>query len=306
MRLLFALSGYEALGEELARGVEARFCPFEKRAFPDGERYLRLLEDVSDADVTLVGGTVDDEATLDLYDLGSAITANGAQRLSLVVPWFGYSTMERATKPGEVVTAKTRARLLSSIPPASFGNRIFLLDLHSEGLPYYFEGALQAVHAYGKPFVIEAAKRLERGREFVLGSTDAGRAKWVESLANDLGVAAAFVLKRRYEGRRLEVLAASAPVEGRDVIIYDDMIRSGGTLLQAARAYRAAGAKNLLAIATHGVLPGDSLARILESGLFNRIVTTDSHPNAARLASDFLVVESAAPLFVPLLTGRNS
>src|SRR5206468_535189 len=149
-----------------------------------------------DRDVILVGGTIDDAATLELYDLACGLVAAGAYRVRLVIPYYGYSTMERAIKHGEVVTAKTRARLLSSIPQASRGTQVFLLDLHVDSIAYYFEGGLRPIHVYGKSLVTAAARRLG-GADFVLACTDAGRAKWVESLANDLHCDAAFVYKRR-------------------------------------------------------------------------------------------------------------
>ncbi|MGC4004381.1 MAG: hypothetical protein QM811_15205 [Pirellulales bacterium] len=134
---------------------------------------------------------------------------NKACALTLIVPYFGYSTMERSIKPGEVVTAKARARLLSMIPSASWGNRIVLLDLHVPGLMHYFEGAVRPFHLYAKELVTAASRRLG-GDDFVLACTDSGRAKWVESLANDLGVEASFVFKRRLDGERVEVAAVSA------------------------------------------------------------------------------------------------
>jgi ribose-phosphate pyrophosphokinase len=272
----------------------------ERTEFPDGERLLRIADEVDGRDVVLVGGTIDDAATLDVFDLGAALVTNGARRLTLVVPYFGYSTMERATRPGEVVTAKTRARLLSSIPPASYGNRLLLLDLHSEGLPHYFEGEITGFHLYAKDIVRRAARAFG-GAEFVMACTDAGRAKWVESLANDLGVSVAFVFKRRLSGDKTEVVAASARVEGQAVVIYDDMIRTGGSLIQAGRAYREAGATRMIAVATHGLFPGDALARIRDSGLFEYVVVTDSHPRARLLADGFLRLEPVAPVFAPHL-----
>lgn len=271
----------------------------ERVDFPDGERLLRIRDDVDGRDVVLVGGTIDDASTLDVYDLASALVTHGARRLTLVVPYFGYSTMERAVRPGEVVTAKTRARLLSSIPPASYGNRMFLLDLHSEGIPHYFERGITAFHVYAKEIVRRTAREL--GPELVMACTDAGRAKWVESLANDLGVSAAFVFKRRTSGTETQVLATSARVEGRNVVIYDDMIRTGGSLIQAAQAYRDAGAERMIAIATHGLFPRDALDRIRATGLFEYLVVTDSHPRARALADGFLRVESVAPVFLPHL-----
>ena len=197
------------------------------------------------------------------------------------MPFFGYSTMERAVKQGEIVTAKTRARLLSSIPQASRGTQVFLLDLHVDAIAHYFEGGIRTIHVYGKPLVIAAARRLQAD---VLACTDAGRAKWVESLANDMHVPAAFVYKRRGEAGEPEVTGVSAEVTGKRVVIYDDMIRTGGSLMNAARMYREAGAISIDAIATHGLFPGDSLAKLEASGLFGSIWCTDSFPRAAALA----------------------
>jgi ribose-phosphate pyrophosphokinase len=298
--LLFATAAYEYLAAELLPLAGADRGLIQRERFPDGERYLRVLHDVNDRDVILVGGTISEEAATELYDLGCTFVANGAATLTMIVPFFGYSTMERSVKLGEAVTAKTRARLFSSIPAAKLGNQILLLDLHSEGIPHYFEGALHPVHVYGKP-VIEQLVRELGGDSFVLGSTDAGRAKWVESLAYDLCVPAAFVYKRRLGPSDTEVTAVSTRLSGETVVIYDDMIRTGGSLLNAARAYRAAGAGTIAAVATHGVFPGDALERLLASGLFARIAVTNSHSRVQALRAERLTVRSAAPLFLPFL-----
>ena len=298
--LVFAIPEYSYLQDALcARGDHQR-GDLEIKVFPDGERYLRLLTPVDGRDVILVGGTITDAATLTLYDLACALVKYGALHLTLLVPYFAYATMERAVRPGEVVTAKTRAALLSAIPPACYGNRIVLLDLHSEGIPHYFEGELTAVHVYGKPIIRALARRLG-GDDFVLACTDAGRAKWVESLANDLEVTPAFVYKRRLSGSETAVAAVNAQVEGRRVVIYDDMIRTGSSLLGAARAYLGAGASSLAVVATHGVFPGDAFAAIQASGLFTDIACTDSHPRALALRAQGLHVEPTAELFAPHL-----
>ena len=208
--------------------------------------------------------------------------------------------MERSVQPGEVITAKTRARLLSSIPPAPKGNRIVLMDLHAAGVAHYFEGGIVATHLYAKDVVLEASRSLG-GSDFVLASTDAGRAKWVESLANDLQVDAAFVFKRRIDGSRTELTAMNARVQGRKVIIYDDMIRTGGSLINAAKAYQEAGATQISAIATHGVLPGNALQRIADTGLFQEIIVTDTHPHTQEIEHPCLRVVSAAPIFADWL-----
>ncbi|MEM7039390.1 MAG: ribose-phosphate diphosphokinase [Bacteroidota bacterium] len=294
--LLFSTDTYRYLLEDIARRGRFDIGEVFTKRFPDGEFYQRIEGDVSERNVVLVGGTVSDSDTLALYDLACALVKYGANSLNIVIPYFAYSTMERATKPGEVITAKSRARLLSSIPSAAQGNRVILMDLHSEGLPYYFEGSIVATHLYAKPVILEACRRIG-GDHFVLASTDAGRAKWVESLANDLGVDAAFVFKRRLDGRRTELTAMNARVEGANVLIYDDMIRTGGSLINAARAYKQAGARAISAIATHGIFPENALDRIQNSGLFDHVVVTDTHPTAVRLKNGFLQVESVAGVF---------
>jgi ribose-phosphate pyrophosphokinase len=293
--LVFSIAEYDYLGRAIAAAGGWELGELHREQFPDGEHYCRLLADPADRDVIVVGGTIDDHATLALYDLACGLVTEGAFRVRLVIPYFGYSTMERSTMPGEIVTAKTRARLFSSIPQASRGTQVFLLDLHVASIAHYFEGGIRSVHVYAKDLVTAAARRFG-GDDFVLACTDAGRAKWVESLANDLGVEAAFVYKRRTSGSETHVTGVSAQVAGKRVVIYDDMIRTGGSLVNAAQAYRDAGAVAIDAIATHGLFPGDSLERIRGTGLLGRIATTDSHPRATQLQSQFLEVESTATL----------
>jgi ribose-phosphate pyrophosphokinase len=301
--IVFSTLSYDYLGRAVAAITGWEVGVVARKTFPDGEHYLRIETDPADRDVVLVGGTTDDTTTLELYDLACGLVTGGAYRLRMVMPFFGYSTMERSIKFGEVVTAKTRARLLSSIPMASRGTQVFLLDLHVAAITHYFEGGIRPIHMYGKSLVTAAARRLG-GADFVLACTDAGRAKWVESLANDLNVAAAFVYKRRHDDATA-VTGVSAQVSGKRVVIYDDMIRTGGSLLNAARAYRDSGAVAIDAIATHGLFPGDSLAKLEASGLLGRIVVTDSHPRAVELQNHFLTVDSTATLLTEhLLSNR--
>lgn len=301
-KLLFSTQHYQYLREKLLmfNTFEAGNTLYKK--FPDGEVYQRITSGVDGREVIIIGGTISDEDTLELFDLACSIVNYGAVSLTLVVPFFGYSTMERAVKDGEVVKAKTRAILFSAIPETALGNKIMLMDLHSEGLPHYFEGSLRAVHVYCKPIIIEAAHECG-GYNFVLASTDAGRAKWVESLANDLGVNAAFVFKRRVSGDETHITSISAEVLGKNVVIYDDMIRTGGSLIEAAHAYRQAGAKEISVITTHGLFVNDALQRIRETGIISKVICTDTHPNAIALQSEFLQIKTVAGLLQEELAG---
>jgi ribose-phosphate pyrophosphokinase len=300
---IFCTDDYAPLSRELVDATGGEPGQLERRIFPDGERYLRVLTQVRERDVVMVSGTSTDTATLDTFDLACGLVRLGCRRLVLVIPFFGHATMERSVRSGEVVTAKTRALLLSSIPLAHGGNHAAMLDLHVDGITHYFEGGIVPHHLYGKSIITKAARELG-GEQFVLGSVDAGRAKWVESLANDLGVGASFILKRRLGDSKTEVIALSAAVQGQHVVIYDDMIRTGGSLLSAARAYRDAGASKISTVTTHGVFPHDAYTRLRQSGAVERIICTNSHPWALRHAAqadDFVAVRSCAPVFVEFL-----
>ncbi len=303
MTLIFSIAEYDYMADALVRSGTFARGSVERSNFPDGEHYLRVVTSVLDEPVVVIGGTISDAATLELYDLACALVENGAETLTLIVPWYGYATMDRASKSGESVKAKNRARLFSSIPRAKLGNQILLLDLHTEGIPHYFEGSIHPVHVYAKPIIEPLARELG-GASFILGSTDAGRAKWVESLANDLGVPAAFVYKRRVGPAETEVTAVSTRLQGETVVIYDDMIRTGSSLMGAARSYRDSGAGRLVAIATHGVFPGGAFGTIRESGLFDAIACTDSHPRALELRDQGLIVRPVSELFCKYL--RNA
>ncbi len=305
--LLFTTSTYAYLEPALCAAGRFEKGAIERKTFPDGERYLRLDADSWGRDVVLLGGTPTDLDWMEVYDLGCGIARSGARSLSIVMPYFGYSTMERAVRRGEIVTAKNRARLVSSIPPCEAGTRIFLFDLHTDGVEFYFDDAHVTHHVYGAPVITAAMKALVPSGDFVVGATDAGRAKWVESLARSLGVAPAFVYKKRDgESGAVSLSGINADVRGREVIVYDDMIRTGSSLVQAGRAYLDAGASRIHALASHLVLPPGALDRIRASGVFATIAGTDSHPGSQQLAEEPNAVWSVADLLVRAIEVSDS
>lgn len=299
-KILFATQRYQYMKERILAIAPADWedGKITIRDFPDGEHYHRITSNVSGKEVVLIGGTIDDKETLELFDIANGCIQTGALCLNLVIPYFGYSTMERAVQHGEIVKAKNRAILFSALPTTSLGTRVIMIDLHVDGISYYFESNVRPVHLYGKLLVREAALELAQGKPFVLASTDAGRAKWVESLANDLQVPAAFVFKRRLSGDETHITGISANVQDKMVIIYDDMIRTGGSLLHAAQAYKDAGASGIAVITTHGIFAGNGFEKIRNSGLVQKVVCTDTHPNALQITDPLLRVQSVAPLIL--------
>jgi ribose-phosphate pyrophosphokinase len=283
MKRIFATTNYEYMKDLIMqKDSSIKLGGLKRKEFEDGERnYVLAIETVKNQDVILVGGTATDKDTLELFDLGSALVKYGAKSLKIICPYFGYSTMERAVANGEIVMAKTRARIISAIPVSSGGNEIILFDLHSEGIPHYFEGNIVSRHFYGKQFVqqsIDDIVGVDSLDNYVLASTDAGRAKWVESLGRDFLMKTAFVYKQRVSGSDVKLSGINADVKGKNVIVYDDMIRSGGSLLNAIEAYRDAGADKIYVIATHGVFTPSFYKK--DWSCVSGMYCTNSHPNA--------------------------
>jgi ribose-phosphate pyrophosphokinase len=140
---LVSTASSEPFARRLSTHLGAALKMVERQHFPDGERYLRLPTidafGLLGRHMVIVGSTDTATSLDDLYRLGCAAVKHGSRSLVMVVPYFGYSTMERATKPGEVVTAKTIARQLSAIPRAAMGNWLLMMDPHTPGLVHYFE-----------------------------------------------------------------------------------------------------------------------------------------------------------------------
>jgi ribose-phosphate pyrophosphokinase len=302
--LLLSTVSTRPFAERLGARLGVPVAEVERQTFPDGERYLRL--DLADRfaflgqNVVLVAPTDSADSLDEVYRLGCTAVKHGAHALIVVMPYFGYSTMERAVRPGEAVTAKIIARQLSSIPRAARGNWFLLMDLHAAGIVHYFEGDAVALELYAEPKLIPAIESLGLSN-LCLASTDMGRAKWVEKFANRLHAPVALIHKRRLSGSQTRVAAVVGDVAGRDVVVYDDMIRSGGSLLQAADAYLQAGAASVQAVTTHLVLPPGTVERLEASPLVH-IIGTDTHPNC-RLAEGrprFAIV-SVADLFADVV-----
>jgi ribose-phosphate pyrophosphokinase len=303
--ILFYTKKYKDLAKKLAAESDGNITlgKMDQTYFGDGERYLRFLDSVREKPVAILGATSSDEDTLIIYDLASTLVNNGASSLQLIIPYFGYSTMERATKTGEVVTAKTRANLLSSIPTAHKGNSIVLIDLHSDGICHYFASHLIPAHLYTREEIIKTVNSIKTKKDKIIACTDAGRAKWVESLANQMGLDAAFVFKKRVGVDKVTISGVSAQVKDKVVIIYDDMIRSGGSLIQAAEAYHKEGAAEIYAITTHGIFSNDALRKIEDSKLFKKVFVSDSIPQSSE--TKFVEVFSVSKKIIHYLKEIN-
>ncbi len=288
------------LAARIAKLLGANHRHTVRRLFSNGERYYKIgIEDtreLSGKDVVFVGSTHTDDDLLELYRVGSSLADLGTRRRIFVIPYFGYSTMERADQAGEVVTAKTNARLLSTIPNTNLGNVFLFLDLHRRGLLHYFEGDSVAIELSAQDLFISAIQQLKL-KSFMMASADLGTPGRIQSLANHFNTDIAFVRKTR-DFEKTKVVSVIGDVKGRDVVIYDDMIRSGSSLIQAAEAYKAQGAKRIFAVVSHLALNTQEVIKNLKHSPMSGVITTDSHPmSQLKLVKDdqyFTVIQTTS------------
>ncbi len=291
---LLASNKYQYLKDQLLQRCE-QFCDvgIETKTFPDGEHYWRIIESqqLQGKPCVYICGTVDDCAVFEAYNICCSLVREGCSELHLVIPYFGYSTMERAVKDGDTVTAKNIARLFSSVPISAQGNHIYMVDLHSLGTQYYFEQNIHPRCLTTEPVIDKMIADIrEACGDVVLASADMGRAKWIERMSNRLGVDGAYIMKKRLSGTETVVEALNADVLGRNVIIFDDMIRSGGSIINAAKAYKSIGAKDVYVACVHGVFVEGAIEKLKNSGVIKAVYCTNTHAKTQFINDDFVKV----------------
>ena len=280
--MLFALGASSGLGHKLADALGLKLCPHEERGFEDGEHKARPLESVEGADVYVVqnlyGGPnelANDKLCRLLFFIG-ALRDAGAARVTAISPYLCYARKDRRTKPHDPVTTRYVAALFEAVGT----DRIIALDVHN---PSAFENAFRCrtITLTAALSFVEFAKSLGEKTLSVV-SPDPGGVKraelFREALESACGfpIAKGFVDKRRSSGVVTgDVFAGD--VAGSTVLIIDDLISTGHTLLRAANAVRAAGAKRVVAFATHGLfMPGS--AEVVADPAIDSFVLTDSVP----------------------------
>ncbi len=303
--IMFSTDSSRYFAEILAQRTGITLGEIETNRFGDkttGELYLRFKVDdymaFANRDVILVGSTCTDHDIDALYRLGCTASEMGARRLLFVVPFFGYSTMERAVKPGEVVTAKVIARQFSSIPQASEGNFFLFLDLHVSGLLHYFEGACKRFELYAES-VLEKAIQSMWTNDMVFGSADLGRPKWVDTYARRFNTDLVLVRKIR-DGKDSHITHVIGDVKDRVVCIYDDMTRSSKTLVQAMAAYLKYDAAGGFAVLSHGAFNDDAAIYVIGQSFLKKVIITNSHPmsnNPLIVNSEKFIVVDVTPIF---------
>ena len=256
-----------ALAEKVGEQLGVPLCDVTLGRFADGEIECKINENVRGVDIFIIQSTQPPAENLfELLILLDACFLASAERITVVTPYYGYARQDRKDQPRVPITAKLVAKLLE----VAGTNRILTMDLHSTQIQGFFD--IQADNLFAAPVILDYIKHMDH-RNLMIVSPDIGSTKVGRAFAKRLDVDLAIVDKRRSEKDNVEVMNVIGDVRGRDVIILDDMITTGGTLVKAARAVQEKGANSVVACATHAVFAGDACKLIMESPIREVVVT---------------------------------
>lgn len=288
--LLFSGSSHPALAKEIADCLGVSLGALYLERFPDGEIAARVLESVRNQDVFVVQTIALDPNNylVELLIIIDALKRASAKSITAVIPYFGYCRQDRKDKPREPITAKLVANMLTQ----AGASRILTVDLHSGQVEGFFDIPVDHIHAI--PSLAEAFKEYG-SKQFVIAAPDIGSLKLTRAYANSLNADFIVVDKQRQSSTEVKVVTIIGEVNGKDVLLADDMCSTGGTLVSAAKACREKGAKRIFAAVSHGLLVGNAIDKIEKSPI-EALIISNSIPFTERLArSTKLKTVSIAP-----------
>jgi ribose-phosphate pyrophosphokinase len=272
---IFSGSAHESLAKDIAATLDCPLADVSVTAFPDGETFVKINENIRGEDVFIIQPTCPptNHNLMELMIMVDAAKRASAGRINAVIPFFGYARQDRKDQPRVPITAKLVADLLS----AAGVNRVVTMDLHAAQIQGFFD--IPVDHLYGKPIVIrELRKRFGEGcQKLTVVSPDVGGVKMARAYSDALGAYLAIVAKHRVSATEVEAMQVIGEVEGRDVVLIDDMTETAGTLCAAAEILKDQGANRIFAAVTHAVI-GDLGHQRIEDSVIEEVITTDSTP----------------------------
>lgn len=292
IKILAGNSSKELAGK-IADYIGVPLADCEVGTFSDGEICLNMNETVRGCDVFVVQSTnspVNDNL-MELLIMIDALRRASAGRITAVIPYYGYARQDRKAKSRDPITAKLVANLIT----AAGADRVLTMDLHAAQIQGYFDIPLD--HLLGGSILADYFNEKEI-EDLVVVSPDLGSVARSRKFANSLKgeVPIAIIDKRRPKANVCEVMNIIGEVEGKNVILLDDMIDTAGTIVNAANALKEFGAKEVYACCTHGVLSGPAIERIANSAI-SELIVLDTIQLPEEKQIDKIKVKTVAPLF---------
>lgn len=249
-------------------GIDLGKCTVD--AFPDGETFVKIEENVRGEDIFVVQSTSPptNHHLMEMFIMMDALRRSSASRITAVLPFYGYARQDRKDQPRVPITAKLVANLIV----AAGANRVLTMDLHAQQIQGFFD--IPVDHLYAAPVMYDYLKQLDLP-DLVVVSPDVGGIKMAHAYSQVLNAGLAIVAKRRKSATEVESMTVIGEIRGKNVLLVDDLTETAGTLTTAAKLLKRKGAKRIYACVSHALLNELGIQR-LRTSVIDELITTDS------------------------------
>ncbi len=296
--MIFTGNANPALAAEIAQQLGTTLGQAAVGRFSDGEVTVEINQNVRAREVFVVQSTCapTNDNLMELIIMVDALKRASAERISVVIPYFGYARQDRRPRSSRVpITAKVVANMLQAVGV----HRVLPMDLHADQIQGFFD--IPVDNVYASP-VLLGDLRSKNYEDLLVVSPDVGGVVRARAIAKQLGCDMAIIDKRRPKANVSEVMHVIGDIEGRNCVIMDDMIDTAGTLVKAAEVLKERGAKKVYAYCTHPVFSGPAIERIAKGNALDEVVVTNTIPlNAAAQACAKIRQVSVAPLMAEVI-----
>ncbi len=289
---IFTGTANPRLADEMCQCLGLELGAVKLKQFSDGEINLQILENVRGADVFVVQPTCTpvERNLMELLLFMDALKRASAERITAVLPYYGYARQDRKDRPRMPISAK----LVASLLERAGASRVLALDLHAAQIQGFFD--IPVDHLFAAPVMVEYFEDVFERGDLIVVSPDAGGVERARSFAKRLNAPLAIIDKRRTDANVAEVMNIIGEVRGKHCLIVDDLVDTAGTLVKGVEALLTQGAKSVTACATHAVLSGPAVERISSSQLRELVVTNSIPLSASAAGCEKIRSLSVAPL----------
>ncbi|HEX7467002.1 MAG TPA: ribose-phosphate diphosphokinase [Methanobacterium sp.] len=283
-------SASQKLAAKIAWHLGETLCPLETRKFPDGERYIRIKGDVNENAVVVQStGYPQDQNLIELFLILKTLKNMGVEDIKVVIPYFGYGRQEKSFKSGEAVSAAVIADLIE----AAGASHIFSINLHEDGIRDLFN--IESYNLSAMPLIAEYI-----GNKFenpLIVAPDRGALGFAEEIAGILGCECDHLNKTRLSPEEVETEAKDLDIEGYEAVIIDDIISTGGTIVNASNILKELGASKVVVACVHPVLVEDALLKLFAAGVDDVIATDTLRSDVSVISVASLVADALKPFY---------
>ena len=289
---IFSGNSNPLLAQEVGEFLNLKLGEISISRFADGEIYAQIKENVRGTDVFIIQSICNpvNDNLVELLIMIDSFKRSSADRITAVIPYYGYARQDRKDKPRVPITS----RLVADLITAAGANRVLAMDLHAQQIAGFFN--IPVDHLFAAPVTLEVIQNMNL-ENLIVVAPDSGAVERARAFAKRLHTDLAIIDKRRIETNKAEVMNVIGDVEGKNVFIIDDMVDTAGTLVNTAKALKNKGALDVYAACTHPVLSGPAIERISDSVIRKLLVSNTIPLDAQKAQCSKIKVNSVAKLF---------